>query len=142
MTSSLYGMGKSTQDGEIEHTIQDYIDDELADADPADVRHLAEGYLQLVAAIEMTMADIADWADDELSEVQRLSRYLAHLTEADHGVCDLCGRVIFAPHAITELPRRRFRHLRRLAEAFRELWYSLRFDSYRFAHSDCADRQH
>jgi ADP-ribose pyrophosphatase YjhB (NUDIX family) len=128
--------------GEAELALQEYIGDELAGADVADLRHLAEGYLRLVSAIEMTMADISDWDDDELTEVERLTRYIDHLSEATRGVCDLCGRVIFAPHQIIALLARPFWHPRRLAGVVVDFWRGLRYGDYRRAHADCADRRH
>lgn len=127
-------------DVEAELAIQEYIDAELADRDPADLRHLAESYLRLVSAIEMTMADISDWDDDQLSEVQRLTRYLAHLTEATRGACDVCRRAIFAPHQVTELPRRRWWHPRRWLDAAVDALTALRYGGHRTAHSSCIRR--
>jgi ADP-ribose pyrophosphatase len=129
--------------GEDELAVQEYFDNELADCDPGELRHLAEGYLRLVSAIEMTMANVSDWKpDDGLSEVEQLTSYLEHLTEATHGACDLCGRAIYAPHQITDLPDRPFWHPRRLAGALTDFCNGLRYGGYRIAHRDCADRRH
>ena len=120
--------------------LQEYVNEELAARDPADLRHLAEQYLRLVSAIQLTMADLADWDDDELSEVERLTRYLNHLSEATRGVCDDCGRPIFAPHTTTDLPPRSWWHPRRWWTAAADAWLGLRYGGGRIAHTSCTRR--
>jgi ADP-ribose pyrophosphatase len=130
-------------DGPGEAYLDSYIDDQLCDdRTPQQLHTMAGDYLRLVAAIEMTMADVSDWKPvDGLSELQQLTRYLHHLTEATHGACDLCGREIYAPHQITDLPDRPLWHPRRLAAALADFYNGLRYGGYRIAHRSCADRR-
>jgi ADP-ribose pyrophosphatase len=129
--------------GEAESYLQSYIDDELAGRTGGQLRAMAGDYLRLVSAIEMTMADISDWRPggdgDGLSEVEHLTCYLEHLTEATRGPCELCGREIYAPHQITDLPDRPLWHPRRWLDAAGDFYNSLRYGGYRIAHRDCAD---
>jgi ADP-ribose pyrophosphatase len=123
--------------GEAAMFLETYIDDDLAGRSEQQLREMAADYLRLVAAIELTMADLSDWDDDELTEVERLTRYLGHLSQATRGVCDLCERVIYAPHATTGLPPRRWWHPRRWRQAAVDAWNGLRYGSSRMAHTSC-----
>jgi 8-oxo-dGTP pyrophosphatase MutT (NUDIX family) len=123
--------------GEAATFLETYIDDQLAERSEQQLREMAADYLRLVAAIELTMADLSDWDDDELTEVERLTRYLGHLSQATRGVCDLCERVIYAPHATTGLLARRWWHPRRWRQAAVDAWNGLRYGTSRIAHTSC-----
>ncbi len=123
-----------------EALLETYVDDELSDYTPAQLRAAAADFLRLREAIRMTMPDLAGWEDAGVADVEQLRAYLAHLTEADHGICDLCGRFIFAPHPTTELPRRAWWHPRRWAGALATCWRLLRHGGYRIAHTSCVRR--
>jgi ADP-ribose pyrophosphatase len=125
---------------EAEAFTEAYIDDHLADRTPQQLRDMAADYLRLVTAVELTMADLNDWDDDELTEAQRLTRYIDYLSDATRGACEVCRRAIFAPHQVTELPRRRWWHPRRWFAAAGDFFSGLRYGGYRIAHSSCARR--
>ena len=128
--------------GEDERLRETYIDDHLADRSPDQLRDMAADYLRLVDAIELTMADLSDWYDDDLNQVQRLTRYLDHLSDATRGACEVCRRAIYAPHQIVELPRRRWWHPRRWLAAAVDFVGELRYGGHRTAHSSCSRRHH
>lgn len=127
--------------GEQELLVEEYIDDHMSDYSPEQLHAAARDFLRLREAMRMTMANLADWEDDKPATVAQLRTYLAHLTEATHGACDLCGRVIFAPHDITELPRRRWWHPRRWRDAIADAWTGLRYGGHRIAHTSCVPRR-
>lgn len=130
--------------------LRDHVAEELGGRTADELRDLAENWLRLRAAIEMTMPDIGDWSDDEGSvRVPQLIDYLGHLTRAHHGSCHHCRRLIGAPHAVTELPARPAWHPGRWWEAAREValglldaWRVLRYGDDRLAHTSCRPRRH
>jgi 8-oxo-dGTP pyrophosphatase MutT (NUDIX family) len=129
--------------GEAEMLVQTSIDDELSDYTDEQLRAAARRFLQLREAIRMTMANLDDWeAAGEQVSVEQLRAYLDHLTEATRGVCDLCGRVIFAPHTTTDLPARAWWHPRRWWNAAADAVTGLRYGGLRIAHSSCTRRHH
>lgn len=131
----------TTTPGEADTFIETYIDDHLADRTPAQLHEMAADYLRLVAAVETTMADPGDWTDDDdLGEVQRLTRYLDHLSDATRGACDVCHRAIYAPHQVTDLPRRRGWHPRRWSDTAVDALTGLRYGGHRTAHTSCTRR--
>ncbi|SNY72933.1 NUDIX domain-containing protein [Paractinoplanes atraurantiacus] len=129
--------------GEAGMFLEIYVDDQLADYTPEQLRVAAANFLRLREVIRMTMADVSDWEDgDEQGCIAQLRAYLAHLSDADRGTCDLCGRVIFAPHPTAELPRHPWWHPRRWAHAFGACWTLLRYGGYRIAHRSCLPVHH
>jgi 8-oxo-dGTP pyrophosphatase MutT (NUDIX family) len=128
--------------GEAEMLLETYVDDELTGATTQQLAVMAGDFLRLREALRITMADLTDWeALGQPADVDQLRAYLAHLTQADHGICDLCDRLISAPHLTTELPPRPWWQPRRWTYALATGWLLLRHGSHRIAHSSCT-RQH
>ncbi|MFC4066761.1 NUDIX domain-containing protein [Actinoplanes subglobosus] len=135
--------------GETEAWLREHVAEELDGRTPAQLRILAEQWLRLRAAIEMTMADLDDWRDDAEPEVQQLAEYVTHLAQAVRGSCTDCGRTIFAPHLVEHLPARPLWHPGRWLQALADLGrgvrgacLTVRFGDYRTAHASCRPRQH
>jgi ADP-ribose pyrophosphatase len=125
-----------------------YIDDVLAVAGPDRLRELAADYLRLVDALRTTMDDLADWEPEHHAGVtDRMTRYIRHLAEARHGVCDLCQHLITAAHPTTILPEQPWWHPQRWRHALADCGHALagcardlRYGRRRTAHRACALR--
>jgi hypothetical protein len=122
--------------------LDEQVRNELADRTRQQVRVLAERYLRLLAAMEMTMPDVDDW-DDGTGE-RDLAGYVDHLTDAVHGTCELCRRPVFAPHPVTQLPVAPAWHPRRWRQALTAIsdgvatgWRLLRHGGNPIAHTSC-----
>lgn len=125
-----------------EQLVATYIDDHLADATPERLYGLAADYLRLRGRIRATMTDLRDWEPDgEPADVEQLAQYVEHLSNANHGVCDVCRQLIRGAHPCVGLPWRPLWHPRRWLRAAVGLWDDLLYGGFRIAHRRCAPEQ-
>jgi ADP-ribose pyrophosphatase len=125
-----------------EQLLATYIDDHLSDATPERLYAMAADYLRLRGRIRATMPELRDWEPDgEPADVEHLAQYVEHLSNANHGVCDVCRQLVRAAHPSVELPWRPLWHPRRWLRAVTGLWGDLLYGGFRIAHRRCAPPQ-
>lgn len=139
-----------TDDVYAEAWLREFITGELTGSTSAQLRALAEQHLRVRDALLRTMPDLDQWAGEHGAiGVPELTAYIDHLSWAHQGTCEICHRLIFAPHRTTAMPVRPAWHPHRWWQALTLAGRGiaaggkhLRYGGDPIAHTSCLPRQH